>query len=349
MKYINLIISFGLLSALASTSHAQPSFMRKGLSGIASPFATLGAISVAGVVGDKILNNVGVSRSVSPWFAGAAAAYIGYHLFVPTTQVFYALFSGDDKGLSMLVGKTEKDKGIIQNNEESIKEILREILYVKNKIVEIDGHRHTDEHGRYIVLDVLQKDLFTHDIAKIIDDKVLCNPLSANEQLIVNVLKKTKLLIAKKDTSNSHWWSTAIGKAILTTKNVITSSLAGTTNLYNRMAWNFKKDPRLLATLGGSAIEQAAEQLVESVKTIAEYNGAFPNKNELLRVLHAFYNNAEIIIRSAEAVLAQLKVQRESVQRVRDIVSFFNSMTAHDEHIDEYDELSMNILSHIYA
>lgn len=339
---------------VAHATHGEPSTPRKIAATITSPFATLGALSLAGFATDVALKNTCAPDSsfvgtVRPWLIGAATAYMAYKIFLPASHCFYTLLADDSQKLIALVGKDENDKGIIHENEETIKEILREILYVKNEIIRIEGDRHRDQNGEYIVLHVLQKDLFVKDLPKIIGDSEI--PQSrATANSAVEVLKNTKNLVPKTDKSNSHWWSTSVGKAILWTQSTLVAPFTCMKKYTNKITWSLKKDTRLLTTLGGITIEQAADTLVKTVKKLSEYNSAFPSNNQVLKELNTFYTNAEILIRSAENVLKDLKAQREEIQRIRDIVFLFKKPSS-DKHdtIEQINDYSMNILSQIYA
>lgn len=348
---MNLMLSVSILGCAATVAADTPSTLRKGLAGFGAPVATATALSATGFAVDTALKyGAGINNPARPWIIGALTAYAAYHLFLPTTHVFYTLFSNDYKGLIDLVGQSDSDKGILHKNEEAVKEILREILYVKNELIRLEGDCHRDEHGRYFVVDILQKDLFTYDLPKIIDDKTPRDPLSRKTaRAVVDVLKATAALVPVKDKSNSHWWNTRVGKVLVAMKDVVVTPYKAIANVSSRLTWNFKEDSRLLATLGGASVEKAADTLVKIVKTLEEHKGIFATKDELIKLLNAFYMNAEIIIKFADVVLQDLKTQRETMQRVRDVVFLLKKPTASDDEVETDNEYSMNVLSNVYA
>jgi hypothetical protein len=349
MKHIFLIFSLGLaFSSVGFTAQAEPSSpssLRKVFANITSPITTLGAISAAGIATDlAVKHGCGFSSPIRPWLVGAAAAFAGYKLYFPASHVVYTLLANDSQKLIVLVGQTDRDKGIMHHNEETIKEILREILYVKNKLIEHYGNKNK-ENEPDIVMDVLGRNLFLKDLPRIIGDTnhsiYGLTAYSARE-----VLRYTGDLVPKKDTTNSHWWSTGVGKAILSTRDFLAKPYVYARNFADRRQWNFKKDDRLLVTLGGAVIEEAAENLIKALEGI--YNQEFLPSGPLAQKMFAqFYDAAETLIRYADLVLQDLKAQRQAIQRVRDVVFLFRTPSFVNTS-DELNDYSMNVLSQIY-
>jgi len=349
MKHTYFVFSIGLaFLSLGLTAQAeQPSTVRKVAAGITSPLVTAGVFSFTGFATDALVKKLGCTSSVRPWVTGGAAALVGYQLFSPLRHIFNTLLSGDVNKIVKLVGKDGNSTGIMQANEESIREILREILYVKNRLVVHFANKHKDSNGRDIVLDILQRDLFVKDMPRIIGDmKNSMYGLQAHNAR--EVLINTSNLVPKKDKTNAHWWATSAGKAILWTRDTIAVPFTYARNSFNRANWNFEEDARLLATLGGKSIEDAAENLMRTVETIYMQNILVSNtKTEQL--FNDFYKNAEILTEYAETVLKDLREQREAIQRVRDVVFVFKKPSSGSSYKDDVQEYSMNVLSQIYA
>ena len=221
-------------------------------------------------------------------------------------------------------------------------------LYTVEKILIADIKRsYTDQAKQKELLDILEKPktntLFAEKAIKVLG-KAKPNspsntlPLSYQQVMeagqtgsvkLVDIFVQTHALCKIPDnTEYDHWF---FGWAPFLRDNV-KRPLARAAQWVVHDVYDVKLDNRLLATLGGKEIEDAAEKLMQAVCTLYPHGlmkeskqGVMADFTTAKEYVTQFYDNAKIIIEYAEKTLENMKNHgpEHSIKRMNGIVNLF--------------------------
>jgi hypothetical protein len=320
-------VAYGV-SALVSESSVKPS-----LESATEPtlfnkaFSTLQAYALTGGtfwVGNKgiellaqklpVIGDGNSLQAVQPYMAGLATMIATYKLGGFTKEYFYTMRSGDkDRWRANL------DK--LAHNRRTIKEIVKEINCIRSFLIEDIRKLHNKDAQHKHLLQILNTDLFLKDVPKFIGKSSA--PESYKPELRykpIDILHTThKLLpIANEKGAYDHW----IGWIRPITKKIQKPFVYVYDSWDNMMSWDIQKDDRLLATICGEKVEDAAGKLLNAIRALY-LQSAIKDIATAEKHCQQFVDSAAVIFECAlvaERLFSQSSYEN-SVKRMQDLVA----------------------------
>jgi hypothetical protein len=302
-----LLIVFLAGNLLSAPAYGAPSLPRKVLSTVAAPVAMYSTCAGLGFAFNKlaqympIVGNGATLPGARPYVAGLAAVIAWYNLATPMHQYYYTMFSGDTDRLDNAIQA-------IQINEKQIKEVLKDILYVKGELAKKSLSMGT----LFAPHQSLSADPVWAKLANILRE----SPSSSDSKLAA-----LKELAPARTGFPEQWSGFAVVKWWNSLKETVHENIMQPMSLageqYSAASWNFKIDKKLLVTWGGSRIAGAAGNIL----------GVYATSQAHVTVEDArkFEDSARSIIEYAITVLEQLKEYKNSIKRVRDVAGLTES------------------------
>ena len=320
------------VNASTEEQHSQPlelqeeiSTKRKILSWLGSYGAT-GASTYLGFKGLEYLAQklpvIGEGKSYTSASTQTAMAAIttmcaAYKMSGFTQECFYTMFSNDR-------GRWVKNVKNFEYNVKHLKEVVREIDFMRKDLAYRIAQKHKQDPNHKKLLKIIEgkeqqtKDLFLTKVPQFVGNSNIPESRKNGADTLLDILAHVHKLLPQSQGGSWDYWLGPISSYV----NNTTKFFQNTYDRATTSSWDVQKDDRLVATVEGKAVEDAAQKLLNALRALYVQE-LLQSVDDAEEYCNQFADNAKIII---EAVLKTHSALVGSgytniVKRMQDIIT----------------------------